>query len=597
MKNYIWLIAAVVVLVGMVGWAIYGKISAGAGDGQSGGQPGSTPAPTADAPVSASTSDAINITIASSSTKKEWLDQAISTFNDRSRSDGGLQVDGKPIVVEVILEEGDHYRSGMMVLDILMDRIKPTIASPAEESWILKLNREWRALYGKPITTVDAPGLVRTPFVIAMWESRAKALGCWPTAGPECTWERIRALATSPDGWGVFGHPEWGKFKFGYGYVGESNSGTLTAIVLCMIGAGMTSDFTIDDVDTANGCGNMISEVEQAKVHSGKRSSWLLGWMCDGGPEYLDAVTSYEKKVIEFNRRRSECAGAREPMVAAYMQDGTIVVTHPFAILDGAEWVVEEQVQAAEIFREFLLSSEQQGLLSNVGLRPAKLETPDELEGEGINPKAKLVVLEMPEVLVIDRIIEVWHVVKKHANIVLVFDKSGSMSGKKITEAVNGAVEFVDEMDRKDWLFWLPFDDQLYPGTQGLNSEIGEQLQIDIRSTTANGGTALYDAIAHGYRILEERRKTQGDTVRYGLVILSDGKDTNSNQATLALLQAMLSPSESDPTGIQIHTIGIGDDADDSVLKKIANGAHGKYRKVKESDDIIETYREIVTYW
>ena len=582
MKNYIWLIAAAVVLVGMVGWAIYGR------DGKGGGKTGPTPTPTA---------DVISISMASSSTKKEWLDQAISTFNDRSRSDRGLQVDGRPIEVEVILEEENHYRSGTMITDILKEKITPTIASPAEESWILKLNRDWRSLYSKPITTVDAPGLLRTPFVIAMWESRAKALGCWPTAGPGCTWERIRALATSPDGWGMLGLPEWGKFKFGYGYVGESNSGTLTAIVECMIGAGKTSGLTIDDVDTDNGCGNMISEVERAKVHSGKRSSWLLGWMCDGGPEYLDAITSYEKKVIEFNRERSECAGAREPMVAAYMQDGTIVVTHPFAILDGAEWVTEEQVKAAENFREFLLSSEQQGLLPKIGLRPARFDPLGELEGEGINPKAKLVELEMPEVLVFDRIIEVWHEVKKHTNIVLVFDKSGSMGGRGIAEAVNGAIEFVRVMDREDWLAWMPFDGRTYSGTQGFKRDVGEQLEEDIRSTTANGGTALYDTIAQAYRILEERRKTQRDTVRYGLVILSDGKDTSSNHATLALLEAMLSPSERDPTGIQIHTIGIGDDADHRVLSKIANSAHGKYWKVGESHDIADIYREIAVYY
>ena len=543
--------------------------------------------------------------MASSSTKKEWLDEAIITFNDRSKSDGGLQVGGKPIEVEVILEQlgpekWNHYRSGTMVTDILEDKITPTIASPAEVSWIFKLNREWQALYSHSITTVDAPGLVRTPFVIAMWESRAKALGCWPVAGPECTWERIRALTTSPNGWGMFGHPQWGKFKFGYGYVGASNSGTLTAIMECMIGAGKTSDLTIDDVDTANGCGNMISEVERAKVHSGKRSSWLLGWMCDGGPEYLDALTSYEKKVIEFNRKRSECAGAREPMVAAYMQDGTIVVTHPFAILDGAAWVTEEQVKAAEIFREFLFTTEQQELLLGYGLRPAdpnvKLGPPIDV-ANGANPAAKLVTLEVPEVLVKDRIIEVWHEVKKHANIVLIFDKSGSMGGQKMTEAVNGATEFVRVMDREDWLAWMPFDERVYSGTQGLKRDVGEQLEDDIRSTTANGGTALYDTIAHAYRILEERRTTQGDAVRYGLVILSDGKDTNSDQVTLAMLEAMLKPSERDPTGIQIHTIGIGDDADDSVLSKIAKGAHGTYSKVKESDDITEIYRAIATYY
>ena len=176
----------------------------------------------------------------------------METFNTASKSNPLLQFNGRPIEVEVILEETapgkwDHYRSGSMVDDILEDKIEPTIASPADKSWILKLNKDWRDYHGKRITTVDAPGLVRTPFVIAMWESRAKALGCWPTAGPECTWERIRPLATSPDGWEMFGHDEWGKFKFGYGYVGASNSGTLTAIMECMIGAGKTSGLTITD--------------------------------------------------------------------------------------------------------------------------------------------------------------------------------------------------------------------------------------------------------------------------------------------------------------------------------------------------------------
>ena len=185
---------------------------------------------------------------------------------------------------------------------------------------------------------------------------------------------------------------------------------------------------------------------------------------------------------------------------------------------------------------------------------------------------------------------------KKPANIVLVFDKSGSMAGGKIAEALNGAVQFVDEMDRKDWLAWLPFDRGVYTGVQGIKSEVGEQLTQEIRSTTARGETALYDAIAHAYQILGERRKVQGDTVRYGIVVLSDGRDTSS-RTTLAELEAMLRPSESDPTGVQLHSIGIGEDADDQVLTKIANITFGRYWKVKDSAAIEAVYRQISKYW
>ena len=55
--------------------------------------------------------------------------------------------------------------------------------------------------------------------------------------------------------------------------------------------------------------------------------------------------------------------------------------------------------------------------------------------------------MTVPETLVIDRVGEVWHDVRKHAAIVIVFDKSGSMGGSKITSAVKGAQEFVKKMD------------------------------------------------------------------------------------------------------------------------------------------------------
>ncbi len=59
----------------------------------------------------------------------------------------------------------------------------------------------------------------------------------------------------------------------------------------------------------------------------------------------------------------------------------------------------------------------------------------------------------------------------------------------------------------------------------------------------------------------------------------------------------MLRPSESDPTGVQLHSIGIGEDADDQVLTKIANITFGRYWKVKDSAAIEAVYRQISKYW
>ena len=578
-----WLFAAIAVLIGAIG------ISARQG--------------TSFVPSGAitTTDQTVQISIANSSAKEAWLHRAVESFNAASRQDERLQVHGKPVVVQVVQEviEGKKadYRSGTMVTDTLEGRMKPTVLSPADETWIAKLNKEWQALRGAPLVTGQAPILARTPLVVTMWQSRARALGCWPTAQEGCTWETLRALASSPEGWGMVGQPAWRTFKLGYGYVGESNSGTLSAVLMCSLGVGKTGGLELDDVEAENGCGRSIAAFEKAKVHSGTKSDWLLGQMLSGGPDYLDAAITNEAEVIAFNRENGP--RLREPLVSAYPRDGTILFAHPYAILDGAPWVTPEHVAGARLFRDFLLTREQQEALVALGLRPGdaaiKIGSPIELTN-GANPDASLVAIELPEPLTIDRVVDVWHQVKKPAAIAVVFDKSGSMAGGKLSAAVTGARAFIERMDRVDWLYWVPFDEKAYPGARGPKAETGERLLQDIGSTAAGGGTALYDALLSAHDTLQALRRERGDTYRYGIVVLSDGRDTSS-RATLTQVEARLRPTEQDPTSVQIHTIAIGGDADVNVLTKIANSAHGKFWKGNSEKEMIATYQSIATYY
>lgn len=560
-------------------------------------------------PVSATTpasapaqpANAISISIANAATKQVWMEQAVREFNRRSLSEPEFQVGGRPVIVQSLQEVVDgrrsDYRSGTMVADSLSGKIKPTALSPGDESWLSVLNRDWQTHHGRAATTGAAAVLVRTPLVLAMWQSRARALECWPAAGPACTWERIRALSVSAEGWRLFGQPAWHRLKLGYGYAGESNSGTLSMVLMCMIGAKKSRALSAGDVAPETGCGKMMADIEKSKVHSGNRSGWLLQKLRDGGPEYVDAVITNEAEVIAFNREHG--SGLREPLVAVYPQDGTILFNQPYAILDGAPWVSTEQVEAAKVFRKYLLSGPLQEAVRSLGLRPAdpaaKLGAPFEV-ANGVNPDARIVARELPDALVIDRVVEVWHKVRKHAAIVLVFDKSGSMAGSKVGAAIAGAREFVARMDLEDLLMWLPFDTIVYPGVLGRKAELGEKLIGDIGATTAGGGTALYDTVLRALDTLERERAKRGDALRYGIVVLSDGQDTNS-RTSLAQLQARLRPAEGDPTAIQIHTIAIGSDAAEAVLRKLASSAHGRFWKGQTRDDMISVYQNIATYY
>ena len=548
-------------------------------------------------------SDAIRISIASSNTKEDWLRQVTTTFNAESANQGKYQVAGRPINVQIIKETVDgkekDYRSGTMIKDTLSGKIKPTIISPGSESWIAKFNKEWKALTNLRPISDSPPILVRTPIVIAMWRSRAKAFGCYPESVATCSWQRIRELSQDDKGWEAYGRPEWGRFTFGYGYFGESNSGTLGILSMCMVGLGKQQQLGMDEVEVDNACGKFIGAIEGAKVHSGKSDIWLLERMISGGQDYLDAVITYESNVIKMNRKHGRHLA--EPLVAIYPQDGTVFVGHPFAILDATPWVSEEQLAAAKIYRNFLLDKPQQQMVLTLGLRPADetiaIDAPID-SSNGANPEAKLIPLTVPDPIIMDRIGEVWHSVKKKAVIVIAFDKSGSMKENgKISAARLGAKEFVTLMGPEDILVWLPFDGNVYQDkTQGFKYKIGEDLVDEITSITAGGETALYDAILTAMTTLHHYRNQYGATMRYGLVVLSDGMDTDKG-SSLARVEATLQPQESNPDGIQIHTVCIGADCDEPVLRKVANAAHGRFWKGNSEAEMVKIYRNIATHY
>jgi hypothetical protein len=124
----------------------------------------------------------------------------------------------------------------------------------------------------------------------------------------------------------MVGHPEWGKFHFGYAYVGESDVGTQTAVLLCMMGLQKTEGLRVADVEADNACGQAIADVENVIVHRGTSSPLILKAMETGGPAFLDAVTTYEKNVIGFNRANQN--SLQETLVAVYPQDAWLLIIH-----------------------------------------------------------------------------------------------------------------------------------------------------------------------------------------------------------------------------------------------------------------------------
>ena len=79
--------------------------------------------------------NSILVTLASSSTKRDWLDQVLEQFN----AEGKRTANGETIRVEA-----SHVRSGSSMNDILEGELKPVAWSPGDQSWEKLINETWR---------------------------------------------------------------------------------------------------------------------------------------------------------------------------------------------------------------------------------------------------------------------------------------------------------------------------------------------------------------------------------------------------------------------------------------------------------------------
>ena len=105
------------------------------------------------------------------------------------------------------------------------------IISPASGAFIKLGNAQSRAKTGSDLIG-STDNLVLSPVVIAMWKPMAQALG-WGTK--PVGWSDILAVTKNPDGWAAYGHPEWGKFKFGHTHPGfqQQRADLLAGDCLC----------------------------------------------------------------------------------------------------------------------------------------------------------------------------------------------------------------------------------------------------------------------------------------------------------------------------------------------------------------------------
>lgn len=512
------------------------------------------------------------------SEKEAWIKDVTTTFNGGGHRTGS----GKKIFVKAV-----PMGSGETVDEVLSGRRQTHLISPASAAFIKLGNAQSRTQTGKDLVA-STETLVLSPVVIAMWKPMAEALG-W--GKKPIGWSDILALARNGQGWSSFGRQQWGSFKFGHTHPEFSNSGLISLLAEVYAATGKVSGLTLADV-TKPATGSYLEGIEQAVVHYGSSTGFFNTKMLANGPEYLSAAVLYESNVIESY---SSKVSLEFPVVAIYPKEGTFWSDHPVGVVE-RDWVTPEHREAAKAYIQFLLDRPQQERTLGYGFHPGDVNIPltAPIDSEhGVDPREPKTTLEVPSVEVMDAVIKLWREHKKHANITLVFDTSGSMKdNNKMPNAKLGARQLVSLLDSTDYLSILPFSSSpTWAGRDMLIRDSRDDASRTIDSFFASGGTALYDSIASAYQSLLDAPKAGKISA---IIVLTDGADTDS-QTTLADLLSKIR-FDNEKNTIRVFTIGYGQDAVKDVLKSIADATQAKFFE-GTPENIQSVFKEISTFF
>ncbi len=495
------------------------------------------------------------------------------------------------------------------------------IWSPASSAWGAVLNQRLSEA-GEPEMAPAGTPFMLSPLVIAMPQPMAEALG-YPEES--VGWADILQLSQDPEGWGAFGHPEWGPFRLGKTNPNFSTSGLSALIAQYYAATGRTSGLTIEDVQDPAVL-EFASNIEQAVVHYGDTTLTFLNNLYRNDQRgtaltYASAVAIEEVSLINYNRGNPDGvlqAGEQEvppriPLVAIYPEEGTLFSDNPFFILE-AEWVDDDESAAAEIFTEFVQRPENQERVLEFGFRPGNIEVPigDPITAEfNVDPDQPQTTLEVPEPEVLLALLDAWRETRKTARVLLVIDVSGSMadfagpgsSATKLDLAKVAAANALDQFKDDDQVGLRIFSTDLsttepfdYVDVVGIGpmSETREQIRTAIEGLFPVAGTPLYTVAEDSFtHVLEGFDETRINAV----VLLTDGmNDDPRNDDLQGLLDTLSEQSQGENAQpVRIFTIAYGQDADVAVLEQIAQATNGAAYDSVDATSIDRVFTNVIS--
>ena len=514
------------------------------------------------------------LVVAVSPEKATFFADLVRQFNERRLR----TPDGKVMAVETRPLDSDA------MIEAALEQPEFQAIHPDSSLWIDQLDRAYAARVGQegeliaPRLVADTVRYAVTPIVIAAWEPVARELG-WPTRA--VSWRDLQQKAQADP-----------NFKWNHASTSHA-SGLLATLAEFYAGAGKVRDLTIEDVQ-AQSTLDYVAAIERTVRYYGEGEQAVLERARAEGRSYLDAFVIQEQALVQFNLSRPP-----ERLVAIYPLEGTLWADHPLALLERPEPSANQR-RTFQALREFLRSSAVQQQVLAAGYRPADLSLPLDGKGSpltadnGVDPRQPYTRLQLPGPAVVDVVRNVWWYTKRHTNVFLVVDTSGSMEGEKLEAARQALRVFLDQIEGDLEQVGLVEFSSRVNNIEPL-APLGEnraRLQAEIDGLRARGNTALLDAVRAAY----VRLRQLNDVERINaIVVMTDGRE-NASDTDLDELVELIERGNREGPPIVIFAIAYGDDADYELLEALARASGGQVRQ-GDLETIRQLYKILSSYF
>ncbi|TET78983.1 VWA domain-containing protein [candidate division TA06 bacterium] len=165
-------------------------------------------------------------------------------------------------------------------------------------------------------------------------------------------------------------------------------------------------------------------------------------------------------------------------------------------------------------------------------------------------------------------------------DVVFVFDRSGSMSGKKIEQAKSSLAFCLNALNEKDRFALITFNDVVKEFSTTLlraSRKNVENAKEFVKGLSASGGTDIHGALMSGLDILESGSRPKM------LLFLTDGLPTVGITDVNEIVRRV---AERNSKGARAFTFGVGYDVNTRLLDRLANESKGSSEYVRPNEDI-----------